>query len=48
MADPHDYPLLGLKWCDVMYVDVGVPFGLKMGGYVPDVYRRNYAYVAQT
>ena len=29
--DPYDCPLLGLKWCDVMYVDVGVPFGPKMG-----------------
>ena len=28
---PYDYPLLGLKWCDVTYIDVGVPFGLKMG-----------------
>ena len=28
---PYDYPLLGLKWCDVTYVDVGVAFGLKMG-----------------
>ena len=30
-VDPYDYPLLGLKWCDITYVDVGVPFGLKMG-----------------
>ena len=30
-VDPYDYPMLGLKWCDVTYVDVGLPFGLKMG-----------------
>ena len=29
--DPYDYPLLGLKWCDVTYIDIGVAFGLKMG-----------------
>ena len=30
-VDPYAYPLLGLKWNDVTYVDVGVPFGLKTG-----------------
>ena len=30
-VDPYAYPLLGLKWDDVTYVDVGVPFGLKTG-----------------
>ena len=29
-VDSYDYPLLGMKWCDVAYVDIGVPFGLKM------------------
>ena len=30
-VDPYDYPLLGLKWCDVMYIHLGIPFGQKMG-----------------
>ena len=30
-VDPYAYPLLGFKWNDVTYVDVGVPFGLKTG-----------------
>ena len=29
--DPYDYPFFGLKWCDVKYVYVGFPSGLKMG-----------------
>ena len=24
-VDPYDYPLLGLKWYDVTYIDVGSP-----------------------
>ena len=30
-VDPRDYPLLGLKWRDATYYDVGIPFGLKQG-----------------
>ena len=30
-VDPLDYKALGLRWRDVTYVDVGVPFGLKQG-----------------
>ena len=29
-VDPYDYLLLGLKWYDITYVEVGVAFGLKM------------------
>ena len=30
-VDPLDYKALGLRWRDVTYVDVGIPFGLKQG-----------------
>ena len=30
-VDPLDYKALGLRWHDVTYMDVGVPFGLKQG-----------------
>ena len=29
--DPFDYPLLGLQWQGKRYVDVGLPFGFRMG-----------------
>ena len=29
--DPFDYPVLGLKWQDSIFVDLGVPFGFATG-----------------
>ena len=29
--DPFDYPVLGLKWQDSIYIDLGVPFGFPTG-----------------
>ena len=30
-VDPYDYPLMGLRWNNDVYVDVGIAFSFKMG-----------------
>ena len=30
-SDPRDWPLLGIRWADQVYIDTAIPFGLRHG-----------------